>query len=65
MFINCLILGYFWALILSRLFDDEENNLVSFKATFRIKYNVLTAISAADAIKLLKDNIDVAIIITD
>jgi response regulator RpfG family c-di-GMP phosphodiesterase len=26
---------------------------------------VLTAISAADAIKLLKDNIDVAIIITD
>jgi response regulator RpfG family c-di-GMP phosphodiesterase len=45
--------------------DDEENNLVSFLATFRIKYNVLTAISAADAIKLLKDNLDIAIIITD
>jgi hypothetical protein len=26
---------------------------------------VLTAISAADAIKLLKDNLDIAIIITD
>ena len=45
--------------------DDEENNLVSFKATFRTKYDVLTAISAADAIKLLKNNVDVAIIITD
>ncbi len=65
MFINCLILGYFWALILSRLFVDEENNLVSFVATFRTNYDVLTANSAADAIKLLKDNSDVAIIITD
>lgn len=45
--------------------DDEENNLISFEATFRTKYDVLTAISAADAIKLLKDNVDVAIIITD
>lgn len=45
--------------------DDEENNLLSFKATFRTKYNVLTAISAADAVKLLDENPDIAIIITD
>lgn len=45
--------------------DDEENNLISFKATFRFKYNILTAISAADAIKLLDENPDIAIIITD
>jgi response regulator RpfG family c-di-GMP phosphodiesterase len=45
--------------------DDEENNLLSFKATFRTKYNVLTAISASDAIKLLEEHLDIAIIITD
>ena len=44
--------------------DDEINNLVSFKATFRIKYNVLTATSGAEAIKLLNSN-EVNIIITD
>lgn len=45
--------------------DDEENNLISFKATFRFKYQVLTAISAADAIKMLDENPDIAVIITD
>lgn len=44
--------------------DDELNNLVSFKAVFRIKYNVLTAISGEEAINLLKSN-EVHIIITD
>jgi response regulator RpfG family c-di-GMP phosphodiesterase len=44
--------------------DDEVNNLVSFKAVFRIKYNVLTAISGEAAIKILKEN-TVNIIITD
>ncbi len=44
--------------------DDEENNLMSFKATFRIKYNVYTAISGEDAIDIL-DNKPVEIIITD
>lgn len=44
--------------------DDEENNLISFKATFRIKYNVMTAISGEDAIKILKTK-PVDIIITD
>ena len=44
--------------------DDEEHNLVSFKATFRIKYKVYTAISGEEAIKLL-DAEHVDIIITD
>jgi len=44
--------------------DDEMNNLVSFKAAFRLKYNVFTAISGEEAIKVLRDNI-INIIITD
>jgi response regulator RpfG family c-di-GMP phosphodiesterase len=44
--------------------DDEENNLFSFKATFRIKYNVLTALSGDEALRIL-DNNQVNIIITD
>jgi response regulator RpfG family c-di-GMP phosphodiesterase len=45
--------------------DDEENNLFSFKATFRLRYDVLTAISAAEAISLMNQHPDLAIIITD
>lgn len=44
--------------------DDEANNLVSFKATFRIKYNVYTAISGDEAMKVLSEK-DIRIIITD
>lgn len=44
--------------------DDEQNNLISFKATFRLKYNVLIALSADDAIKILEKK-PVEIIITD
>lgn len=44
--------------------DDEQNNLVSFKATFRMKYNIHTAISGEEAIKILKNN-PIEIIITD
>jgi response regulator RpfG family c-di-GMP phosphodiesterase len=44
--------------------DDEENNLFSFKATFRLKYRVLTALSGDDALKILAAN-KVHIIITD
>jgi response regulator RpfG family c-di-GMP phosphodiesterase len=44
--------------------DDEENNLISFKATFRLKYKVFTAISGADAIKILEENV-IHVIITD
>ncbi len=44
--------------------DDEENNLMSFKATFRMKYNVYTSISASDALEVLAAH-KVEIIITD
>ena len=44
--------------------DDEENNLISFKATFRIKYSVLTAASGDQALALLASE-HVDIIITD
>lgn len=44
--------------------DDEQNNLISFKATFRIKYNVMVAISGEEAVKIL-DSKPVDIIITD
>jgi response regulator RpfG family c-di-GMP phosphodiesterase len=44
--------------------DDEENNLLSFKATFRIKHNVLTALSGDEALKILAST-HIDIIITD
>ncbi|WP_304066510.1 response regulator [Pedobacter glucosidilyticus] len=44
--------------------DDEENNLISFKANFRIKYQVLTALSGDDALKIMETKA-VDIIITD
>lgn len=44
--------------------DDEENNLISFKAAFRMKYHVLIAHCGDDALKLLETK-SVEIIITD
>ena len=44
--------------------DDEENNLFSFKAVFRIKYNVLTALSGDEALEILSKK-QVHVIITD
>lgn len=44
--------------------DDEENNLISFKATFRFKYHVLLAHSGDEAIRMLESK-DIEIIITD
>jgi response regulator RpfG family c-di-GMP phosphodiesterase len=44
--------------------DDEENNLFSFKAVFRIKYQVYTAISGDEALKTLAEK-PVQVIITD
>lgn len=44
--------------------DDEENNLISFKAVFRLKYQIYSAICAADAMKILETT-PVQIIITD
>lgn len=45
--------------------DDEENNLFSFKATFRLKYNVYTALSGDEGIKILKEVPNIEILITD
>ena len=44
--------------------DDELNNLVSFKAVFRMKYNISTAISGEEAINILRTK-QINIIITD
>jgi len=44
--------------------DDEEHNLVSFKASFRRDYKILTAINAREGIRVLREN-DVHLIITD
>ncbi|PRY54491.1 response regulator receiver domain-containing protein [Arcticibacter pallidicorallinus] len=44
--------------------DDEENNLYSFKATFRMKYKVLIALSGDEALEIMKSK-PVHIIITD
>lgn len=45
--------------------DDEPNNLFSFKATFRLKYNVLTSVNPIEALDIVKKNTDIEIIITD
>jgi response regulator RpfG family c-di-GMP phosphodiesterase len=45
--------------------DDEENNLFSFKAAFRLKYQIFTAISGKDAIEILNQHPDMQVILTD
>jgi response regulator RpfG family c-di-GMP phosphodiesterase len=45
--------------------DDEENNLMSFKACFRIKYEVHIAISAMVALEILDKHPDIQVVITD
>lgn len=44
--------------------DDEENNLISFKATFRLKYKVFTAIGGEEALDILENNV-IHVIVTD
>lgn len=44
--------------------DDEENNLLAFKAAFRREFQVITAISGAEALEKLKEH-EVHVIITD
>lgn len=44
--------------------DDEENNLHAFKASFRRQYEIYTAISAAEGLKVLQ-NITVHVILAD
>jgi|SRR5690606_607573 len=44
--------------------DDEANNLISFKATFRLKYKIYTALSGAEAMKIIEQH-PIDVIITD
>jgi response regulator RpfG family c-di-GMP phosphodiesterase len=44
--------------------DDEENNLMAFKASFRRYFSIFTAKSSSDAQPILKEN-DIHILITD
>ncbi len=44
--------------------DDEENNLISFKATFRLNYKVYTATSGHMALQIIKET-PMDIIISD
>jgi response regulator RpfG family c-di-GMP phosphodiesterase len=44
--------------------DDEQNNLISFKANFRMKYKIITAISGDEALKIMEFT-PIDIIITD
>ncbi len=44
--------------------DDEENNLIAFKASFRRLYEIYTAKSAAEGLKILQ-NLPVEVIIAD
>ena len=45
--------------------DDEPNNLMGFKATFRMDYQVLIANSADEGINMLDQNPDVKVILCD
>jgi response regulator RpfG family c-di-GMP phosphodiesterase len=44
--------------------DDEENNLLAFKASFRRYFNVFTAISADEGQKILSSS-EIHVLITD
>lgn len=45
--------------------DDESDNLDALERLFRKKYNVLKAISAEKAFRILEENPDIAVIISD
>ncbi len=45
--------------------DDEEVNLVLFEAFFDDEYNVILAESAQEGLKILKDNPDIKLVISD
>lgn len=45
--------------------DDEEQNLVSFKASFRRNFNILTAISADEALQMVHENPDIKVVVSD
>ena len=45
--------------------DDEILNLTLFKHNFKKNYNVLTAESGEDGLKILKENQDISVVISD
>ncbi len=45
--------------------DDEENNLMSFKAALRTHFDIHTAISGSEAKKILQAYPDISVIVTD
>ncbi|MFC3199231.1 hybrid sensor histidine kinase/response regulator [Parapedobacter deserti] len=45
--------------------DDEANNLISFKATFRYRYPVYTAINTDEAREILRSNPNIRVIFCD
>jgi len=44
--------------------DDEEQNLISFKATFRREYTIFTALSGEEGLEIVRNN-EIHLIITD
>ena len=45
--------------------DDEQNNLISFKASFRYMFHILTANNVGEALKLLEQHTDIRVIFSD
>lgn len=45
--------------------DDERQNLISFKASFRKAYEVLIANSAEEALDILQEHTDISVVISD
>ncbi|MFC2151618.1 response regulator [Bacteroidota bacterium] len=45
--------------------DDEELNLTVFKLSFRSKFNILTAESGAEGLKVLDENPQIKVVISD
>lgn len=45
--------------------DDEPNNLVSFKASFRFDYNIFLANNTDEALLRLQENPDISVILSD
>ena len=45
--------------------DDEQGNIDYFKTVFRREYQVLTATSGEEGLKILKEHDDISVIFTD
>ena len=45
--------------------DDENENLIAFKANFRRLYKVYTAKSGLEGLEILKSNTDICVVLTD